>query len=180
MTFTAPSRVEDLLNFRLNRLLASSGAMVTRLCEGRYGITRREWRMICILAAQGPLSPSELAEHAHLERARVSRHVTDLVSKNLIERLAVDTDKRRARLQLNQRGRDVFDELFPLSVAFNNQVLAALTPAQVAELDKTLDLLMEAADAISRSHPIPDKADRRHGGSRRQARATPPPPPAWW
>ena len=109
MTFTSPSRVEDLLNFRLNRLLASSGAMVTRLCEGRYGITRREWRMICILAAQGPLSPSELAEHAHLERARVSRHVTDLVSKNLIERLAVDTDKRRARLQLNQRGRDVFE-----------------------------------------------------------------------
>ena len=40
MTFAHPETVEDLLNYRLNRLLASSGAMVTRLCEGKYGITQ--------------------------------------------------------------------------------------------------------------------------------------------
>ena len=68
MSFSEPLSVDDLLNYRLSRLLASSGAMVTLLCEGRYGITRREWRMICILAAHGALSPSELAQQAHLER----------------------------------------------------------------------------------------------------------------
>lgn len=79
MSFARPATVEDLLNYRLSRLLESSGSMVTRLCEGRYGITRREWRLICILASQGAMSPSALAERAHLERARISRHGKSVV-----------------------------------------------------------------------------------------------------
>lgn len=49
MSFARPATVDDLLNYRLSCLLASSGAMVTRLCEGRYGITRREWRLVALL-----------------------------------------------------------------------------------------------------------------------------------
>ena len=78
MSLAEPATVHDLLNYRLDRLLAKSGSMIVRLCEGRYGITRREWRLICLLAAHGAMSPSELSERAHLERARVSRHITDL------------------------------------------------------------------------------------------------------
>jgi DNA-binding MarR family transcriptional regulator len=77
MSLADPHTVDDLLNYRLSRLFASSGAMVIRLCEGRYGITRREWRLIALLAAHGAMSPSQLAARAHLERARTSRHITE-------------------------------------------------------------------------------------------------------
>ena len=42
MTLTRPDTLDDLLNYRLMRLFAVSGAPVVRLCEGRYGIARRE------------------------------------------------------------------------------------------------------------------------------------------
>lgn len=167
MSITHPQTVDDLLNYRLNRLLASSGAMVTRLCEGRYGITRREWRLICILADHGAMSPSELATRAHLERAAVSRHLTDLVAKKQVARVPVPGDGRRAVIDLTPRGRKVHDELFPQSVAFNNHVLAALGPRELAAFDLALARLTEVADALSASHPLEEKADRRHGGSRR-------------
>ena len=167
MSFAQPATVEDLLNYRLNRLLAGSGAMVTRLCEGRYGITRREWRLICILATQGPMSPSDLAQSAHLERARISRHVTDLVDKKLIGRVGVPQDRRRAVVELTARGRQLHAELFPQSVAFNNLVLQTLTPSELAAFDQALQRLTEVADQLSSSHPLQEKADRRHGGSRR-------------
>ncbi|MBC7380723.1 MAG: MarR family transcriptional regulator [Burkholderiaceae bacterium] len=167
MTFAHPETVEDLLNYRLNRLLASSGAMVTRLCEGKYGITRREWRLICILADHGAMSPSELAGRAHLERARVSRHISDLVAKKQVVRVPVPEDGRRARVDLTARGRKVHEELFPQSVGFNNLVLAALKPAEIAAFDKALRKLTDVADDLSASHPLKEKADRRHGGSRR-------------
>ncbi|MGJ7507601.1 MarR family winged helix-turn-helix transcriptional regulator [Variovorax sp. GT1P44] len=172
MSFAQPVVVEDLLNYKLSRLLASSGSMVTRLCEGRYGITRREWRLICILAAQDGLSPSALAQRAHLTRARISRHIADLTEKKLVSRKTVATDKRRWVVSLTASGRTIYDELFPQSVKFNNMVLGALAPAELRHFDAALKKLTDVADALSATVVLEEKADRRHGGSRRFSRAT--------
>ncbi len=167
MSFAQPAAVADLLNYRLSRLLASSGALITRMCEGRYGITRREWRLICLLADHGAMSPSDLATHSHLERPRVSRHITDLVSKKLVARIQEPGDGRRAKVELTERGRKLHAELFPQSAALNNMVLKALTLAELAAFDTALEKLTSVADEIANSYPLEEKADRRHGGSRR-------------
>ncbi len=167
MSFAQPATVDDLLNYRLNRLLASSGAMVTRICEGRYGITRREWRLICILVDHGAMSPSQLAERSHLERPRVSRHIADLVTKQLFERVTDPNDRRRAWVDITARGRALHTEFFPQSVQLNNLVLASLSASERTAFDKALTKLTAAADALVKSSPLEEKADRRHGGRRR-------------
>ncbi len=45
-----------------------AGGMVTRLCEGRFGITRREWRVPAVLVKEQGILPSQLAERAQLGR----------------------------------------------------------------------------------------------------------------
>ena len=167
MSLAHARTVDDLLNYRLSCLLASSGAMVTRLCEGRYGITRREWRLIALLAAHGAMSPSELAERAHLERARISRHITELVEKKLIRRVALADDRRRAEVDLTAEGQALYQELFPQSVGFNNEVLAALSPEELRVFEAALAKLTERADTILAAKPVTEKADRRHGGARK-------------
>lgn len=167
MSLSEPHTVDELLNYRLSRLLASSGAMTTRLCEGRYGITRREWRLIALLAVHGAMSPSELADRAHLERARVSRLISELVVRKLIQRRTLVEDARRAELELTDEGRQLYEELFPQSVRFHCDVLAALSPAELECFDRALAKLTEAAERIAASRPVAEKADRRHGGARR-------------
>jgi DNA-binding MarR family transcriptional regulator len=167
MSFAQPATVDDLLNYRLSRLLASSGALVTRICEGRYGITRREWRLICILVDHGAMSPSQLAERSHLERPRVSRHVSDLVNKKLFARVGDSEDRRRAWVEITARGRALHAEFFPESVRLNNLVLSTLSASERATFDKALTKLTHAADELVKSKPLPEKADRRHGGRRR-------------
>lgn len=167
MALSDPRTVDDLLNYRLSCLLASSGAMVTRLCEGRYGITRREWRLIALLAAHGAMSPSELAQRAHLERARTSRHITELVARGLIGRRTDAEDRRRAEVELTPDGRRVHDGLFPQSVAFHRQVLAVLSSSELASFDAALAKLTDAAERIAAARPVAEKADRRRGGARR-------------
>lgn len=174
MSLSKPLTVDDLLNYRLNRLLASSGAMITLLCEGRYGITRREWRMICMLATHGAMSPSELAQRAHLERPRVSRYITDLVKKKLLVRVRVPEDKRRARVEITERGEQLYAELFPQSVELNNMVLKALSPIEAKLFDAALTRLTEVADKLCSTRPIAAKADRQRGGSRRISESKPP------
>jgi DNA-binding MarR family transcriptional regulator len=167
MPLDQPRTVDDLLNYRLSRLFAASGAMVIRLCEGRYGITRREWRLIALLAAHGAMSPSELAQRAHLERARTSRHITELTEKRLIRRVRDAEDGRRAEVDLTEEGRRLYDELFPQSVHFNCEVLSVLSPSELAAFETALDKLTEHAEQIAAGKPVAEKADRRHGGARR-------------
>ena len=170
MSLADPRGSQDLLNYRLSRLLAASGAMVVRLCEGRYGITRREWRLIAVLAEEGAMSPSQLAERTHLERGRVSALITQLTAKKLLQRGAVPGDARRAELNLTDAGRAVYQDLLPLSAAFQREVLGALSAEEQAAFEAMLRKITEAAERIAASRPVTEKADRRHGGARRVSR----------
>ena len=74
---TQPQGLDDLLLYRLYRLLAVASEPVTRLCEGVHGITRREWRLVALLGQHGAQRSAHLAERALLEdcatRLRMAR-----------------------------------------------------------------------------------------------------------
>jgi DNA-binding MarR family transcriptional regulator len=169
MSLADPSSVEALLNYRLARLLASSGALAIRLFEGRYGVTRREWRLLSLLSMHGAMSPSALAELAHLDRPRVTRAVTDLQAKQLVDKKRRRDGAHRAIVQLTALGQQLHDELFPQIVALNRQVLEALSADEVRALDDALTRLTERAESLVQTQPMPAKANRRGGGSRRVA-----------
>lgn len=166
-----PASLDDLLLYKLSRLLSTGSSMVIRLCEGQFGITRREWRAIAWLAREPDLLSSELAQRIQLDRARTSRAVTSLVAKGLLRREAGRSDRRQARLQLTPQGRDLHDRLFPLVSDINLGLLAILSAAQVQQLDASLAALQAQAGRMVAAAEWP-KADRRRGG---RARLVPPP-----
>ncbi len=163
----APDALDDLLMYRLNRLLATAGGMVIRLCEGRFGITRREWRVLALLARHPGLMSSELAVRVQLDRARTSRAVTSLVAKQLVAREPGPADRRQARLSLTPAGQQVHDELFPLVAQLNRQLLDGLAGEQVRVLDDVLASMQQRADVLVSAAVLP-KADRRRGGRHRR------------
>ena len=162
----APAALDDLLLYKLSRLLSVGGSMVIRLCEGRFGITRREWRVISRLAQRQDLLSSELADSIQLDRARTSRAVSSLVAKKLVRRQTVAADRRQARLSLTERGRAVHDALFPLVCDINRSLLAPLTPDDVNRLDRMLSRMQDEAARLVEVAELP-KADRRRGGRSR-------------
>ncbi len=158
-----PEAIDDLLLYRINRLLQVAGSMVIRLCEGRFGITRREWRVIALLAADGEQLSSQLAERAQLDRARTSRAITSLVAKKLVQRLPGQADRRQARLALTPAGRALYDEMFPLVGEIHRGLVSVLDAGAVRQLDDALDRLQQQADRMVAQAELP-KANRRRGG----------------
>ncbi|HVZ42462.1 MAG TPA: MarR family transcriptional regulator [Ramlibacter sp.] len=161
-----PASLDDLLLYRLGRIFSVAGSMVIRLCEGRFGITRREWRLIALLAREDGLLSSQLAERAGLDRARTSRAITSLVGKKLALRVVGQDDRRQARLALTPAGRKVFSELFPLVRDINRGLIAELAPREVAGLDAALASMQTRADFLAAHADLP-KANRRRGGRTR-------------
>jgi DNA-binding MarR family transcriptional regulator len=147
----------------MSRLLSVAGSMVIRLCEGRFGITRREWRVLAALAQEEGLLSSELADRTQLDRARTSRAVTSLVAKKLVRRDTGPADRRQARLALTPQGQALYDALFPVVRDINAELLSAISRQDAARIDASLEALQVRAEAMVAQADLP-KADRRRGG----------------
>lgn len=159
-----PQAASDLLMYRLNKLIGVSGSLVIRLCEGGYGITRREWGLLIWLAQHPDLPPTELARRVGLDRARTSRAITSLQAKKLLTREPLPGDKRQARLRLTPEGMAVYEALFPQVKQLNQALLRGL-PAQTVELlDHALGLLQANADALLAEHAHLPRTYRMRGG----------------
>ncbi|MBU0589549.1 MAG: MarR family transcriptional regulator [Gammaproteobacteria bacterium] len=162
-----PKHLSELLNFRLQRLHALSGAPVIRILEGRHGITRREWRLLAWLAEMGPLSPSDLALSSQLDRARTSRAIGSLVNKGLVNRTLATHDPRRALVALTPEGQSLYAKVFPEVAHIHAQLVEVLDDAQLQTLDTVLALLTAHARTLNERVATDIKAQRQAGGSRR-------------
>ena len=153
-----PKATDELFLYRLSRLRAAASGRVIGLCEGEFGITRREWGILGLLAREEGILPSELAQRAQLDRARTSRAITGLVTKGLVQRITRPGDRRAAALHLTEAGRAVNHAMLPRVVAINRELLSVLSDAELAALDSVMVRLQDKADAMA---PGPD--DRRRG-----------------
>jgi DNA-binding MarR family transcriptional regulator len=156
--------IEDLLLYRLGQLTSAAGVMVVRLCEGGYGVTRREWAVVAQLYENGSLPPSALAERMHRDRARTSRALKALVQKQLVVRTVPANDRRSALIALTPSGRQLYEVLMPQIQAINSEILKALQPEETAHFDACLERLLAQAQSL-RAQLSPDlpKANRRQG-----------------
>jgi len=164
----APVVLDDLFLYRTTRLLSVASSLVIRQCEGRYGITRREWRLIAVLGECGSMLSSELALHAHLQRSRTSAAVTSLVAKKLVERAPRRGDRRLVDLRLTDAGAELHSALMPFVVQLNTELLSALTLEEAHLLDSMLARLQVRAELLAATIEVP-KTERRKGRSRSES-----------
>ena len=142
--------IEELLLFRLNLFSAQSGALLVRLCEGKFGITRREWRVLGLLYGNDGMAPSMLADRVQLDRARTSRAIGALVKKRLIARETNMTDRRGAYLSLTPAGVKLYMELMPHVQNINQRIMSVLTEQERQQLDSWLEKLGNSVQQLNR------------------------------
>jgi len=163
-----PRQHDDLLNYRLKRLVTLGGAPAIRLCEGQFGVSRSEWRLVAALVEEGPRSSSDLAVRARMEPARVSRLLAALLGKGLVERVAGAGQARRLLLAPTDKGKKLYADLFPPLAQINRNLMAVLSDTEAAVLEGLLERLTERAQAIhSEGGGVAVRADRWRGSGSR-------------
>lgn len=156
----APEGIQDFLLFRLSRILLIGGSMVTRICEGQFGITRREWTILALVAQADEVKWSRILELSELDEARLSRAVSSLVAKGLA--LKRQRPSRGVSVSLTDAGRAVFAQLFPVARSVNLRLLEGLDDGERRQLGLALESIHRQATALAEAMPLP-KADRRRG-----------------
>ncbi|ACL56203.1 MarR family winged helix-turn-helix transcriptional regulator [Methylobacterium nodulans] len=139
--------------FRINRLAAEfSNALAADYA--RFDIDIPEWRVLATLGMhETPRSASYVVRCTRTHKTRISRAVSHLVELGLVERQETDENRREIMLQLSPKGRAVYEELVPLLLAREEQLLSGLSTEEreslerlLLALERSLDLMRCAAD----------------------------------
>jgi len=140
--------LENFLPYRLSVTSHSVSTNIARVYEQRFGISIPEWRIIAILGRYPGLSAVEVAERTLLDKVAVSRAVTKLIRNGRIDRQFADADRRRSILNLSEEGRKVHDEIAPLALRFERELLHEISEEDYATFNAILDQLRDKASEI--------------------------------
>ena len=92
--------------FRLNRLATEVSAALSVEYEERYGLDIPEWRVLATLGfRQDACSAQYIAHCTRTHKSTISRAVTALMQRQLVERVANAVDRREFRLRMTRKGR---------------------------------------------------------------------------
>lgn len=133
--------LERFLPYRLSVLSNRISQTIASAYATRFGIGVTEWRVIAVLGRYSGLSANEVAERTAMDKVAVSRAVARLLGRGLLQRDTHGDDRRRSVLELSEAGYSVYDEVVPLALGFERQLLSQLDANERATLDALLSKL---------------------------------------
>jgi len=142
--------LENFLPYRLSILSNTVSTMIAQVYEKRFGLSIPEWRVIAILGRYPGLSAVEVAERTLMDKVAVSRAVTKLVKSGRLDRQFADADRRRSILNLSEKGRQVHDEIAPLALQFERDLLEGISDEDVDTLGVIMERLLARARLLDK------------------------------
>jgi DNA-binding MarR family transcriptional regulator len=141
--------------FRLNRLAAEVSMALSSEYQERYGLDIPEWRVLATLGFRnGACSAQYISDCTRTHKSTISRAVTTLMQRQIVERVENEEDRREFALRLTRRGKTLYQELIPRLLRKEQEILACLSVRERKELacllgkiEKSLALVQTSREA---------------------------------
>ena len=141
--------------FRLNRLAAEVSAALSSEYQERYGLDIPEWRVLATLGFRNePCSAQYIAHCTRTHKSTISRAVTALMQRQLVERVENQGDRREYQLRLTRKGKALYRELIPRLLRREQEILSCLSAQErkdfahaLGKIERSLDLVQTTKQA---------------------------------
>jgi DNA-binding MarR family transcriptional regulator len=143
--------------FRLNRLAAEVSNALSGEYQARYGLDIPEWRVLATLGFRNDACSAQyISDCTRTHKSTISRAVTALMERQIVERVENAEDRREYRLRLTRKGRALYEELIPRLLRKEQDILSCLSASErkqfaalLGKIEKGLELVQDsrAADA---------------------------------
>lgn len=138
--------------FRLNRLAAEVSMALSSEYRERYGLDVPEWRVLATLGFRKDACSAQYISHCtRTHKSTISRAVTTLLERRLIERVANADDRREFRLRLTRKGRALYEELIPRLLHREDEIIACLSASERREFARLLGRIEDSLGLIQTS-----------------------------
>ena len=141
--------------FRLNRLGAEVSAALSSEYRERYGLDIPEWRVIATLGFRNEACSAQyIAQCTRTHKSTISRAVTSLMERQLVERVENEDDRREFRLAMTRRGTALYEELIPRLLRREQEILSCLSAQERKDFARLLGKVEDSLGLVQASRPM--------------------------
>jgi DNA-binding MarR family transcriptional regulator len=141
--------------FRLNRLAAEVSAALSSEYQERYGLDIPEWRVLATLGFRNDACSAQYIAHCtRTHKSTISRAVTALMRRQLVERVENQDDRREYQLRMTRKGKALYELLIPRLLRREQEILSCLSvqerkdfAALLGKVEKSLGLVQTSSEA---------------------------------
>ena len=142
-------KLDGYLPYRLSVASNAVSDLIARAYQDRFGLTVPQWRLICVLSEDGALTQGQLVARTVMDKVTVSRAAQGLLRRHLVSRSDHHADGRSHVLQLSAQGMRLYAEIAPLALAYEQALIAGLSPEEVEGVKRLLVELQAAATRLA-------------------------------
>jgi DNA-binding MarR family transcriptional regulator len=138
--------------FRLNRLAAEVSSALSAEYAARYGLDIPEWRVLATLGFRhDACSAQYIAQCTRTHKSTISRAVTSLMKRQIVERVENEDDRREFRLRLTRKGAALYEELIPRLLRREQEILSCLSAQERRDFARLLDKIEDSLELVQTS-----------------------------
>jgi DNA-binding MarR family transcriptional regulator len=139
--------------FRLNRLAAEVSAALSGEYQERYGLDIPEWRVMATLGFRNDACSAQYIAHCtRTHKSTISRAVIALMTRQLVERVENQDDRREFRLRLTRKGKALYAQLIPRLLRKESEIMSCLSTQEQKDFAQLLGKIETSLDLVQTSH----------------------------
>ncbi|MFC4701329.1 MarR family winged helix-turn-helix transcriptional regulator [Glaciecola siphonariae] len=140
--------LEKYMPYRLSIVSNKVSSIVAQTYKDKFALSITEWRIMAVLGEYPGASADEISQKTQIEKSLISRAISHLLKRKLVERKLAKDDKRRSHISLSQTGYEVYSEIVPLSLQYERALLDCLSDDEQAALSKIIERLYAHAQKL--------------------------------
>ena len=135
--------------FRLNRLAAEVSSALSGEYRERYGLDIPEWRVLATLGFRDEACSAQYIAHCtRTHKSTISRAVTSLLSRQLVERVENEDDRREYSLRMTRKGKALYQKLIPRLLRKEQEIMSCLTARERVDFARMLGKIECSLDLV--------------------------------
>ena len=138
--------------FRLNRLAAEVSSALSVEYQERYGLDIPEWRVLATLGFRNEACSAQYIAHCtRTHKSTISRAVTALMKRQLVERVENADDRREFALRMTHKGKALYEELIPRLLRKEQEILSCLSAQERRDFARLLGKIEQSLELVQTS-----------------------------
>ncbi|VAV87921.1 hypothetical protein MNBD_ALPHA02-1157 [hydrothermal vent metagenome] len=140
--------IRDWVPYQLWRLSLEAGYILEDNYSLKYNINGESWRFMAMLASSAPISAKALGAHLDMDQVQVTRALSKLLDNGYITRRTDPHDRRKAILNLSEKGTEVYRAIVDMAMNLEHKLLAKMTEKERDNFKKILRKLLLNVEKI--------------------------------
>jgi DNA-binding MarR family transcriptional regulator len=136
-------QLEQFLPYQMAVLSNRVSDEFSKKYRDKFGISVSEWRVVAHLSQAEKVSIREVYKQVQMDKSKASRAAARLEKAGYVLKKTNPADRRLVELSLTAKGRAMHDEIGPMGVAFDAEILANLPKRDRAKFLANMNILME-------------------------------------